>query len=280
MRPLLALAAGTIVILLLPLPEGGWSLAVHGTWAGLLGLAALWQLGRLLAHNRHVFGSWLGLRPARAAPGYVRNLFDSYAWHYDEHLFGELDYRGPNLVRGAIGHRLDDRAGTLAIADLGCGTGACGPLFGRLAGRLVGVDLSREMLQRAWARDVYDELHQRDLVAFLRRHPEAFDLLIAADVMVYHGDLAPIFAGAAIALRKGGLFTFTVESSDRDDFVAQRTGRFSHGRAYVLRAAAAAGLLVVEVIRAPLRREGDRMIAADVWLLQRRFADANPHFSN
>jgi predicted TPR repeat methyltransferase len=272
MRPLLVLAGGTVLILLLPLPEG-WRLPVHAGWAALLGLAALWQLGRLLAHNRHVFGSWLGLRPARAAPGYVRNLFDSYAWRYDEHLFGELDYRGPNLVRGAVGRRLDDRAGDLVVGDLGCGTGVCGPLFERLAGRLIGVDLSPEMLQRAWARDVYDELHERDLVAFLRHHPARFDLLIASDVLVYHGDLAPIFAAAAIALRKGGLFAFTVESSDRDDFVAQRTGRFSHGRAYVLRAAAAAGLLVVEVTRAPLRREGDRMIAADVWLLQRRFAD-------
>ena len=43
------------------------------------------------------------------------------------------------------------------ILDAGCGTGLCGPLLKPWARRLVGVDLSGGMLEKARALQLYDE---------------------------------------------------------------------------------------------------------------------------
>ena len=70
---------------------------------------------------------------------------------------------------------------TLSIADLGCGTGLCGPLVRGIAGRLEGCDLSAGMLAKAERRHVYDGLHHRELVAYLQSYAATFDALVCAD---------------------------------------------------------------------------------------------------
>ena len=47
-----------------------------------------------------------------------------------------------------------NRSGSWDVLDAGCGTGLCGPGLRGRAGRLVGVDLSPEMLKRAAGRGV------------------------------------------------------------------------------------------------------------------------------
>ncbi|NIP27148.1 MAG: methyltransferase domain-containing protein, partial [Phycisphaerae bacterium] len=70
---------------------------------------------------------------------------------------------------------------------------------------LVGVDLSRAMLEIAKRSRLYDELKQMDLIAFLRANSNAFDILVSADTFVYLGDLRPVFAAAVSAIRKDGV---------------------------------------------------------------------------
>jgi SAM-dependent methyltransferase len=50
------------------------------------------------------------------------------------------------------------------VLELGCGTGLCAALFRPAAARLVGVDVSARMLERARARGLYDELLLGDAV--------------------------------------------------------------------------------------------------------------------
>src|SRR5207245_6254227 len=98
----------------------------------------------------------------------------------------------------------------------GCGTGLCGDGFRPLARRLVGVDLSPGMLERARARGCYDELVCEELTAYVRRCEERFDLITAADVFCYFGDLTAVFAATAALLRPGGRFIFSVEELTDD----------------------------------------------------------------
>jgi predicted TPR repeat methyltransferase len=265
---LLFIALGSALVLLVPELLGTANLLLYKAWVVVIGLALLWQLGRVLADNRHYFSSVLGRRTAKAPRRYVRGLFDGYAARYDRSLMVDLAYAAPNLLRGIVGDRLDDRA-PVAVLDLGCGTGICGPLFRPLASRLVGVDLSPGMLARARERGVYDDLVEADLVDYVAACRDPVELCIAADVFVYLGDLAPALAAIAQALAEGGYLAFTVESAEAEDWVLRRSGRYAHGRGYVRRAALASGLEVEAVERATLRTENDKPVPGDVWLLRR-----------
>jgi predicted TPR repeat methyltransferase len=264
---LLAALGGLVLLALPPLPGNG-RLYLLALWlAGLAGAAAL-EIARLVDGEWHLLAARLGWRPARAPARYVRALFDTYAPRFDEHLMVELAYAAPNRVRDlldapSIGRPVD------TLVDLGCGTGVMAPLCRSLARTLVGVDLSPRMLARAEARGLYDRLEEADIVAFLERHEAAFDLLIATDVAVYLGDLRPLLAAAARALRPGGHLAFTTELLAEGDYRLRRSGRYAHGGSHVEALARAVRLEVERAERAPLRTEADRPVEGGLYLLRR-----------
>jgi predicted TPR repeat methyltransferase len=209
--------------------------------------------------------------PVAASPaGYVRDLFDGYADGFESHLVGHLRYGVPEAVADLL-----DRLALPAaadIVDLGCGTGLCGPALRVHAGTLVGVDLSARMLDRARGRGCYDELHCDEIGAFVRRRPGAFDLAVAADVLIYFGELSPLLAAVHAALRPLGRFVFSVESSDDVAVVLQRSRRFAHSHAHVLQAAE--GFVVESAEPVTLRRERGVGVAGRLYALMRGDAPA------
>ena len=100
------------------------------------------------------------------------------------------------------------------------------------------------MIAKARERGVYDRLMVGDAAAMLDvvGRPEALDLIVAADALVYIGDLAPLFAAVATALAPDGLFAFSVETCEGDGFKLEPTMRFAHSRPYVETKAREAGL--------------------------------------
>ncbi|WP_207477063.1 class I SAM-dependent DNA methyltransferase [Arenibaculum pallidiluteum] len=168
----------------------------------------------------------LGGAPAPALPGdsWVRLTFDRLADGFDRHLAG-LGYDVPrNLTALLAGH--GPVPGT--ILDIGCGTGLCGPLLRPLATRLEGVDLSPGMLAEAARKGVYDALHEAEAAAFMRTRPEAWDVAVAADVLIYIGDTAPLLHAAAAALRPGGILAVSIEDAEDGTAGAGATGWTLH----------------------------------------------------
>lgn len=205
--------------------------------------------------------------PERAPDDYVRAYFDWYAEGYDRHLTEALGFAVPALLHAAIA--ASDPAAGGAGLDLGCGTGLTGAAIAPLVGDLTGVDLSPAMLERARARGCYDRVVEAEVHAFLAGAPEASaDLVVAGDVLVYVGDLAPLLRDVARALRPGGLFAATTEHGE-DGVELAASGRYRHGVAAVERQAAAAGLAVVARTPATLRRELGAPVAGDVWVMRR-----------
>lgn len=204
-------------------------------------------------------------QPGSLTPAFVRCLFDQYAERFDGHLLETLRYRGHLLVGGMAGRLFGEAS--LAILDIGCGTGLAGAELRPLAHRLVGVDLSPRMVEQAMRRGIYDDIASGDMVEAMRRAPGAWDLIAAADVLAYVGDLRPVFQAAATALRPGGLFVATVEEGRGDAPELKPTRRFGHSEAHLRRVAEDAGLLLVAVERAVLRLEKRQMVAGLVFAL-------------
>lgn len=219
--------------------------------------------------------------PSRASDGYVRATFDDFAESFDRNL-EELGYRAPQLLFETVsgiaappGHKLD-------VLDIGCGTGLCGALLRPLSHRLVGVDLSPNMLSKAAARAVYDQLNCAELTQWLASCGQRFELAIAADVLCYFGDLFDAFDQVRTVLVPGGTFACSLEvlpdpsalqptasaspnptgpvssappPASSAPFVLQPHGRYQHSRHYVESMLNAVGLQVVSLSTATLRYE-------------------------
>lgn len=191
--------------------------------------------------------------PAASPPGYVKALFDQYADHFDLHLLDGLQYQTPAILVEMV--REFAPAGTLDIVDLGCGTGLCGSLLKPFAKTLTGVDISPNMLEQAGKRAVYDHLACAEIVEFLGQRKDCCDVVLAADVFVYLGELAGIFAAARQALRAGGIFAFSVEESEREDVVLRPSRRFAHAEAYLRRVAQEHAFIIDKIDRRVIRQD-------------------------
>jgi predicted TPR repeat methyltransferase len=193
----------------------------------------------------------------RAADGYVMGLFDDFASRFDKNL-ADLGYQAPQLAAALVAKLASDR-GALDIVDLGCGTGLCGPLLRPHARRLVGVDLSPNMLGKARERGAYDELVTAEITGFLANCGERFDLVVSTDVLIYFGRLEGAIAGMAGVLRPGGMIVLSLERLASGDAAGEIKlnphGRYSHSEAHVGAAMAGAGLDIAALERVILRKE-------------------------
>jgi predicted TPR repeat methyltransferase len=208
---------------------------------------------------KHLLSACTGQEVAsRASDDCVRNIFEAFADSFDE-VLERLQYRAPALVGQAAAEVLGPPASRLDIIEAGCGTGLCGMHFKPFARRLVGVDLSLEMLKRAALRRLYDELILGELTAFVGAVAAGWDLVISADTLVYFGDLAPVMAAARRGLRAGGHLVFTLERASDEaaprGFRINPHGRYSHTEAYVRAVLAGAQLEPRQVAPAHLRLE-------------------------
>lgn len=182
-----------------------------------------------------------------AQPAYVARLFDDYAHRYEKHLRRNLNYQGPEILFEAVARacvRLPRPLHFARMLDLGCGTGFAGEVFHPRCAEMAGVDLSARMVELARRKQIYARLEVGPLVgALLAERPGTLDLVVAADVFVYVGDLAEVFAAVARALGRQGVFAFTVQRLELGDVVVGPDKRFAHSEAYLRRTLAAAGLV-------------------------------------
>lgn len=219
----------------------------------------------VVAYHSAALGT--GAPPPACPPEYLVELFDNYADRFDDHLFNRLNYRGPQLMLEAV--NAVEHSRLMDIIDLGCGTGAAGPLFRPIARTLVGVDLAPRMLEQARKYHVYDELIQEQVAAVLRSRPQSFDLALAGDVFIYIGDLRDVFSAAELSLRSGGLFAFTIETIDAGDYVLRPSRRYAQSLAYVRRLAGEFGFDEISASPVTIRSGEGPAVQGAVVLLRR-----------
>lgn len=234
------------------------------------------RVAMLDTHN--IFGASLALAAHGAAAlpgtdvGYVRSLFDEYAGRFEHELVVDLGYSVPPRLGRLIGERLAGRRVARAV-DLGCGTGLMGIEIRPLCDRLEGIDLSARMLAEARGKGIYDRLEQAELVAFLGADRGGIDLLTAADVLIYCGELRPVLAAALAALAPGGLFGFSLELHEHAGTLLQRRQlRYAHNMSEALDDCVGTGFEVITAERTPIRRERDIPVDGLVALVRKATA--------
>ncbi|WP_022727345.1 tetratricopeptide repeat protein [Fodinicurvata sediminis] len=215
-------------------------------------------------YAKHLLAAARGQVTNKASGSYAAQLFDSYADSFDKHLV-ELHYRVPGLVRRAV-ERIypsigpePDKKKLGRILDLGCGTGLVGVVLSDiLGGFLKGVDISSKMVAKSQEKQIYSELETADIQELLQQDKEIYDLVIAADVLCYFGELEELFKDVRAHLLTGGVFIFSVESHPEDaeqPYTLSSSARYRHQKSYVEDAIVQAGFSIEEIMEENLRMD-------------------------
>lgn len=197
-----------------------------------------------------------------------KSSYDNRGMFYDVHglIFDRVASNMRSMIEAALGLPVDGIGGTglqwLDILDLGCGRGTMGRELKPLANVLTGVDLSETAIKHALRQGSYDNIKQGDAVTVVKAMlPNSFDLVVAADMVPYFGDVGDLFRAIFAVTRPGGLVAFNADAFDVTDdgpggvntggnvraFELKFTGRWNHRRKYVTQSVAAAGMSVLGV---------------------------------
>mmetsp|Transcript_17991 Transcript_17991/g.41479 ORF Transcript_17991/g.41479 Transcript_17991/m.41479 type:complete len:498 (-) Transcript_17991:28-1521(-) len=197
----------------------------------------------------------------RASNSYVKNLFDDYAQNFEHSLVEELGYDGYARLRRGFDRAFGGRESVpifSSVIDAGCGTGLVGEQFRNISSHMIGVDLSKVILDEAerLRPNLYNERIVGDVTEIIRiKRPVS--LIVAADSFIYFGDLNPLFDSIQYGLEDEGYIAFTLENvSSEDESILEEakpdwrwqltaSGRFAHRKKYIADVGHTHGLTVV-----------------------------------
>lgn len=220
----------------------------------------------------HMLAALQNTTPDRAPAAYVREAFDGYADGFDQHLVSKLEYEIPGIMADLLRKTRVTESQAFNILDLGCGTGLFGVQVTDFKEQLHGIDLSPRMIDKARERGIYDQLIVGDLLEFLAATESGqFDLIAAADVFNYVGNLLSVFEHAARILESGGWFVFSIEAAQEKagDFILDKTGRYQHSKSYIERLREQFGFIETSFTETCLRKEEGRPVAGYLYLLKK-----------
>ncbi len=198
----------------------------------------------------HTYAALSGKKEKASPLAYTRRLYENFAPTYDN-LMKQLDAKA---LSGLIDLMPD---GTYrSVLDLGCGTGAFGRAFQAAGRHIKGVDFSPEMLAFADKTGAYDALVEGEISAFLQSDTNTYDLIVAVELLGYLPDIQSFFSLVSNRLNKGGVFAFSVETTDKQHAVLSESGRYLYPLSLVENCLAEAGLSMSDNRSVDLRREG------------------------
>jgi len=215
--------------------------------------------------RRYLLDAVLGKTMMAAPHEYIEQYFDCFAPQFDGKLLDTLQYNAPHQMAKLLARH---RTNFARMLDLGCGTGLAAKELMPFGSALIGVDISSGMLVEAAKRKEYVELVKSEAVAYLQRTANRFDLIFAADSLIYFGDLEPLLRAAAGALVQGGVFALSVEGAEGTGFNLQPSGRFAHSLAYIKNVSA--DFAILEIQESTIRLEAARPVPGLYIIMERR----------
>jgi predicted TPR repeat methyltransferase len=149
----------------------------------------------------------------------LMTAYGEWAAQYDDDLLGEMGYVAPIIASNLLKDSLVDKEAR--ILDAGCGTGIVGGLLHEHGYRHIeGLDYSRPMLVQAETKNIYQDLHQGDLMNALEIADHVYDAIISVGTFTC-GHVGPAAFDELVRItRPGGYICFTVreEAWEKDDY--------------------------------------------------------------
>lgn len=217
---------------------------------------------------QHMLDSLLGNSPDTAPLEYVEAIFDNYANGFEQSLLNKLHYQTPMRLRELYrAHFPDDKR--KHCLDLGCGTGLAGVELTPYCQQLTGIDISEEMLRVAHDKEIYQQLLKGDIQSFFESSNTFYDMMVAADVFTYMGDLEKIFKGCSSQAMDQALFLFSVEDSTTAPYQLKPSGRFGHSVAYIQALSHKYSWQTINCTSSQLRQDKGQWIEGKLLLLQK-----------
>ena len=198
----------------------------------------------------HTYAALSGKKEKASPLAYTKRLYEDFANTYDERMI--------RLNAQALSGLIDlIPSGTYRrVLDLGCGTGAFGKRFFNAGMHITGVDFSANMLRLAEITGCYGDLRNQDVLSFLQTDQKNYDLIVAVELLGYLPDIQSFFSLVSNRLNKGGVFAFSVETTDKQHAVLSESGRYLYPLSLVENCLAEAGLSMSDNRSVDLRREG------------------------
>jgi predicted TPR repeat methyltransferase len=137
-------------------------------------------------------------------------LYDSWAEDYERRV-SSWGYITPAVAAWFLGRYVTPEDGT--VLDAGAGTGLMGLVLAPLGYRdLIGIDVSRDMLEYAREKGVYRDLRQMELGGRLDLPSDAFAVVVAAGVFAAGHAPPESFDDLIRVTKPGGYVIFSVRT--------------------------------------------------------------------
>ena len=213
---------------------------------------------------KHMVNSLTGYTSKEPPKQYVKNLFDDYAEKFNDSLVNNLKYDLPFTLKELIIKLSISKSKYNKVLDLGCGTGLSGAGLREICKNLSGIDISENMISKAKELDIYDHLIVGDIVEMLNLSQQKYDLFVALDVLIYIGDVKPLFSTVSKCSNSDSLFIFSVEIQEKEGYSLLQSSRYAHSDKYIMEQTAGMFDLVYSQ-HVKLRKEGDKWIYGKIY---------------
>lgn len=198
---------------------------------------------------------------------YTTPNFDECAEQFD-HKLKLLKYSAPQFLYEST-KKFTSKT-NLHILDLGCGTGLCGEVFMPIASRIDGIDLSKRMIKIARKKNIYNNFYQGDLIEVLNTmKSNSIDLITCADVLIYIGNILPLFKECSRVMRPRGLMAFSIEIAPNEEYEILLSNHWGHSIEYATSIISKINCSLLYQQNFPLRKGTQKMIYGHLFLIQK-----------
>ena len=129
--------------------------------------------------------------------------------------------------------------------------------------------MSAGMLAQAEIKKIYHYLAHDEALAFLAKSNNQYDIIIAADVLVYMGDLAGLFQAVHNRLAPGGIFAFSTQILDKGSYQLGHDHRYSHNADYIKSCAALCSMTSLYGEKTFIRHDGHNDIYGQIAIFEK-----------